>query len=510
MAYKRPDHLASAFDSKRDTDGPSYDLVSIAQDNRIGYDPQQSSRNGSLPDFTTTLGRVNINYRPILRNYQHAEEKWAELMGGYNVPNTITNDIPDINSEGGALVRSLYDAVYDLSQTLEAPESHQYESITNDNHYPEGVMHVMLWKVLHNIIEAQKGICSLAPWYTPDGPTYKAYPSFAERFRDVELALRVSKACCCSLFSSSDFAARLAWNPTKEYRTSLQSLAIQTCIEQGISRNKDGELEDKNGNKVLGKKKVLTEPAGQKTSGVKKRKRLPKRAKVTSRLTAQAMTQISEQETTPIDNYQDSPPEAHRTSTTSAEYGDNIDLSPSEIYRGRNDNTVIFSKDAGGKGQSGFDSLSRSGPQEYLNTQRPPNLQSDQFSQPVQQLQASRPPQISHQLQPPQQQEVTQQMPIPYYAQFQSHGFVDPGYGTLSNTPQTNAGQYRFPHWPKNTGFTDNPWSIPIIPNLISGDALAQQEQQSENRDQNEGHPYNGGQVDNHPNNLWDPDIFWP
>ncbi|KAI0817020.1 hypothetical protein GGR55DRAFT_693331 [Xylaria sp. FL0064] len=493
MAYKRPDHLASTFDSNAMGNTPQHDFVPIAQGNLFGHNPHQPSRNPSLPAFSATVERVNRTYRPVLRDHQHAEEKWAELISRGNIPGTIIGDVPDINLEGEPLVESLYRAVYDFSEAFEAPNSQHYESLSKDDFYTEGLMHFMLWRLLYNIIQAQKGICSLAPWYTTGGPVYKTYPSFAERFRDVELALKKSKACCCSLFSSSDFAARLAWNPTKELRrkrsnhttnstkTSLQNLAIQTCIDQGISRYKDGELEDKasrdDGNKVLREKKIPTPPSGGKGDGIRKRRKIPKRVNIPSQVAAQAMAQIAEQETAPVDDCPDSSPEQHTTPATSVEHDDDIDHFLSEISKDETDDTVALTQ---------------------------LNLQSLQCSQLAQQLQPPRPQQT------PEQQAVIQEMPIPNYAQFQPQGFVDPQYGAFNHIGHADIQQYQFAQWSNNTGVEDNPLGIARTANFgYPCDALAQQAQHPGSRDQNQGNPYNGVHGSTTYNcNLWDLNLF--
>ncbi|KAI1352469.1 hypothetical protein F5Y01DRAFT_313939 [Xylaria sp. FL0043] len=499
MAYKRPDHLASACDSNAMGNTPQHDIVPIAQGNLFGHSPHQPSRNASLPAFSTTVERVNRTYRPVLRDFQHAEEKWAELMSQGNIRDTIIRDIPDINSDGARLVGSLYRAVYDFSEAFEASNSQHCETLDKDDYYTEGLMHIMLWRLLYNIIQAQKGICSLAPWYTTGGPVYKAYPSFVERFRDVELALKKSKACCCSLFSSSDFAARLAWNPTKELRrkrsnhttnstkTSLQNLAIQTCIDQGISRNKDGELEDKasrgDGNKVLREKEIPTTPSSGKGDGIRKRRKIPRRVNIPSQVAAQAMAQITEQETAPVDDCPDSSPEEHTTPATSVEHDGDIDHFLSEIFKDETDDTVALTQ---------------------------PTLQSLQCSQLAQQLQLPRSQQACRQLQAPEQPAIIQEMPIPNYAQFQPQGFVDPQYGAFNHIGHADIQQYQFPQWSNNTGVEDNPWGIARTANLgYACNASAQQVQHPGSQGQNQGNPYNGVHGSTTYNcNIWDLNLF--
>ncbi|KAI1419143.1 hypothetical protein F5Y12DRAFT_794602 [Xylaria sp. FL1777] len=514
MSYNQPQYNAMLTSEEATIASPAYDLNFISQHNQIGHNVWPVFQTTPLTEFRNTLGAANSTYRPVLGGYRHAEQMSIELMATYNVPNTIITDIPDLNLEGEKWVRLLHSAVYDFSQTIETPANQHYRNLSKPDYYSEGVMHIMLWKVLNKVVEAQQGICSLPPWYTTDGPIYKAYPSFAERFQDVEWALRASKACCCSLFSSSEFAARLTWNPSKEFgrkrtnqnlnfaKTAVQAIGIQTCRERGISRNQDGELEDKDGNKVAGKKDVATVLTRSLIRSVKRRTQLSERAKVTSKLIAPAMTQDSTQELVSMDEHEESSSGAQTASSTSPENADDTELLLSQISK-RNTNTIsAFTRGTSTEPQSFCRPLSFLEPQAYLNTQANPGPQLSLVSQTAQQPEMPQPPHAF------QREQTSQQPPVPYsHTPFQSHSLVDHGYGPPDGiTPRFNNQPRQYRQWPNNAQSTNTPWLGISTHNLQF--ATDTPEQRPRNGDQEE-NPYNSGQNNNNPNDgFWDPNVF--
>ncbi|KAI3330776.1 hypothetical protein F4824DRAFT_515243 [Ustulina deusta] len=518
MSYDQSEYDPVSASDEVAMAAPSYEISLMARDHQMHHGLWQPPQRTPLHDFWSTLGAANSTYRPVLSSYRHAEQMRVELMARYNVPNTTTTDIPDLDLEGEEWVRLLHSAVYDFSQTLEAPGSQHYRNISRDDYYSEGVVHIMLWKVVHNIAEAQQGICSLPPWYTTDGPIYRPYPSFAERFREVELALRVSKACCCSLFSATEFAARLAWNPRKELKrkrtnqsinftkNTVQAIGLQACKQQGISRNQDGELEDKassktillcDGNKVAGTKEVPTALALSLNYGFKKQGPLSDRAKVTSKLIGPDIKSDVEEEHTVINKYQDSSSETQTATTTLPGYSDEMDALLARMSRPTTNTTSAFTSETDAGPQSFFNPPSFIEAKAYPNTQARPNPQLALASRTAQQPQVPQQAWVTQQAQASLQQQISRQMPVLHpYSQFESQNpvpLVNPQYGSHSGiTSQVNNQQHQYIQRPDNTQNANTFWLGHSTRELrFSGDASLQQPR---NGDQEEDDQYSRGQ----------------
>ncbi|CAJ2512445.1 Uu.00g054600.m01.CDS01 [Anthostomella pinea] len=129
--------------------------------------------------------------------------------------------------------------------------------------------------------QAQRGICTIPEWYNRTGPIYRQYASFKERFDDVDLALRESKAACRSLFNLIEFPARLAWNPLRESNRGVTNALLneQKNTVQALGIQTDGNvMPDKN--------KKPTAMFQEKSGRIKKRRNKSDRAKVADRLLA--------------------------------------------------------------------------------------------------------------------------------------------------------------------------------------------------------------------------------
>ncbi|KAI1819806.1 hypothetical protein F4861DRAFT_543571 [Xylaria intraflava] len=280
------------------TPGPG---ASTAGGNVQPQDQVQQTQELYVPPFNDTLRVTHRVFRPVINGYEDMQAKLAEYIARNDVAETNTADVPQTNGERQALVQRLFVAVYDHQNTLEQPGSQHYRYIVNQDQYSEGEMHLMLWSLLKCIEEAQMGICTLPGWYTTEGPIYKSYPTFAERFGVVEGILKDSKSCCSSLFSSPNFAGRLAWNPTKEIKrkavnhnlnqqkSAIQSLGMKYCRDKGLSRNANGEIQDEDGNTLEGQKSIIqTQVSTAMNATIKKRARPSERAQVTQKLVVHA------------------------------------------------------------------------------------------------------------------------------------------------------------------------------------------------------------------------------
>ncbi|KAI2641264.1 hypothetical protein GGS21DRAFT_547592 [Xylaria nigripes] len=228
----------------------------------------------SAPAFESTLKTSNPVFRPLIKNFGDMDAKLDDYIASNNVENTIADHLSLTDHDRQNLIQRLFNAFYDDSNTIEPQDSQHHRYIYAQNHFTEGVVHMMLWKLLQNIEDAQEGMCNLPPWYTTGGPVYKQYPTFAARFKDIETALQRKQT-------------NLTLNAQKN---AVQTIGIQVCRDRGVTRNEDGDLQDKDGNKVAGKRFVPTALARTKNAGIKKRRK-SERAKVTSRLMPPDYTQ---------------------------------------------------------------------------------------------------------------------------------------------------------------------------------------------------------------------------
>ncbi|KAI8631895.1 hypothetical protein F5Y19DRAFT_472782 [Xylariaceae sp. FL1651] len=246
--------------------------------NPLGHHYGHQTYPVTMPAFDTTMEATQRHFRPLIRNYADLQVKQMVYLASNNVTGTALTDLPNNDDQRQDLVCRLFNAFYDGSDTLEEPESQQYRAIMTDDYYPEGAVHLALWKLLMCIEDAQRGVCSIPGYYTRNGPVYRHYPSFAERFADVEDALKESKAACRSLFTLFEFPARLAWNPPKE--------ASRKHVNKVLNNQKNAvqAIGIQNGEKVEGKKNVMTRVFREKTNRIKKRGRQSERARVTNRL----------------------------------------------------------------------------------------------------------------------------------------------------------------------------------------------------------------------------------
>ncbi|KAI3320176.1 hypothetical protein HD806DRAFT_538734 [Xylariaceae sp. AK1471] len=279
--------------------------------------------------FDTALAVPRRHFRPLIQSFNDMREKKRFYLAMNDISGTETADIPTKDSQRQGLVSQLFSAFYDGSETIDGPGSNPYRAIMEKNYYPEGAVHLMLWELLECIENAQRGKCDLPTWYTANGPAYQTCESFVERFAAVLTALKESKASCCSLFKDASFAARVAWNPAKEYKrkqtnkdlntqkNTIQELGHQFCKDLGIHRNSEGILQDKDGNMIPGKQRVPTTLFQRNSGRVKKRPHQSERAKVAQRLFATGRQSGLEQEPEPLEELHTSPTTLHGVSLSS-------------------------------------------------------------------------------------------------------------------------------------------------------------------------------------------------
>ncbi|KAI0967259.1 hypothetical protein F4678DRAFT_465798 [Xylaria arbuscula] len=391
--------------------------------------------NVALPEFSTTLEKANPNYRPVLRSYGHATLMRQRLIATYNIESTLAHDLPNIDTDGEIWIRLLHNAVHDLSKCLESSTSMHYKTIANGTHYSEGVMHLVLWELLQCIVEAQQGICKLPPWFTTEGPSYKTYSSFVERFNEVTATLKSSKACCCSLFAMPSFAARLAWNPQREFK--------RKETNQHLNKAKSAFQAD--GKKYATKKvEKETELATSLRSRTIKRNKMSERAKLSRQLMMPVQAEDTRQETMAANEQQGFSSETQAVSTAAAEqYDGGINPFPSQMSRPAMPSlTINTSRGA----QIPSPAPSPLYPDGYMFAPAHPTAQLPQVSLAPQQLQVAYPQQQPpQQVQTPQHQGMSQQTPLPYYPQFPPQAVMYPGYRAHGQvSPQFSTQQ---PQW---------------------------------------------------------------
>ncbi|TRX88186.1 hypothetical protein FHL15_010935 [Xylaria flabelliformis] len=209
---------------------------------------------------------------PQIRDFNHAFQRREELIATKNITeNRIFYDMPTNNIHRQALVQRLWDAMFNIVDVAEPPNSQHYKYMADlpdkngerQHHYSNDVVETICWMLLWHIEEAQHGRCHVPFWFSTDGPIYKAYPSFNERFDDVERAL-----------------TRKGSNRTlNTHKNKVQTVGSQVMHENG------------NGKQYVGKKKLI-EAAG----GVTKRTRQPKRSNLAQRIADPANLERLERE----------------------------------------------------------------------------------------------------------------------------------------------------------------------------------------------------------------------
>ncbi|KAJ2981836.1 hypothetical protein NUW58_g6587 [Xylaria curta] len=249
----------------------------------------------------TPVKEVPRVFVPRIHSYIDAVHIRAELIARGNVRGTVDDGMPRSDYERQALVGRLWDAMFDLSSPLEAEKAQHYKYINDRTHYRDDVVECNLWILVRAIECAQRGICEIPPWFTTDGPIYKPFDTFLERFEAVEEALKHSKSACCSLFSFSEFAARIAWNPFKELKrkqTNHHLNGEKTTI-QAVG------MED--GNKFAAKAQTPTPYALKTRRGLRKRAKPSARAQVTQKLSQPAVRKRLEKELEALEGESNSP-----------------------------------------------------------------------------------------------------------------------------------------------------------------------------------------------------------
>ncbi|KAI0022467.1 hypothetical protein F4780DRAFT_777534 [Xylariomycetidae sp. FL0641] len=261
---------------------------------RIGNIP--SSHPSNIPSLQEGFRPPPQEYRPFFRDDEDYQAKYMDYMAQNNVPDTTADDRPATACQLEQFMKRLYDAFLNKVDINEPESSRAYKAIFVDTHYTEVEIHLALRNVLNLTVQAQQGLCDIPQWLDTNGPVYRGYGSFNERFDAIELALKESKSTCQSIFTGAHFSARLAWNPIRESKRKevnmqlnkrkniTQKIGLGYCKRAGIHRNGDGALVDQNGTVILEADPEPTPAFEQKVKRQKRRQNPSERARITDPL----------------------------------------------------------------------------------------------------------------------------------------------------------------------------------------------------------------------------------
>lgn len=87
-------------------------------------------------------------YVSTIRNLDEACRRQEEHFATRNVPNTELRGMPDNDDQRHWLAGILFDAILDVSNTLEPPTSQQYRYIVNPDRFPSEVVDIVSWRLL--------------------------------------------------------------------------------------------------------------------------------------------------------------------------------------------------------------------------------------------------------------------------------------------------------------------------------------------------------------------------
>ncbi|KAI0379675.1 hypothetical protein F5Y04DRAFT_282764 [Hypomontagnella monticulosa] len=191
--------------------------------------PSTATFRGPQPQLTATAqgGRPPIKdlataktgvYQGWIQSPADHEASMKEYLTILNCEPGDHSDIPVTDAEYRVCIKRLFDAMQDLTNTVEPQDSQNVNRIRETN-YSDIEYELVLWPLLRYIVEAQKGHCPL-PGYLDHKkqPAYNKYNTFEERLAAVENALRKSKDIVVSVFRDGTFAGRLAWRPQAELK----------------------------------------------------------------------------------------------------------------------------------------------------------------------------------------------------------------------------------------------------------------------------------------------------
>ncbi|KAI1144263.1 hypothetical protein F5Y05DRAFT_407663 [Hypoxylon sp. FL0543] len=206
-------------------------------------------------------------YQGFITNPADFERVRREYLSRNDIAREEVTDVPQTAEEQRGLIKKMFEAAQDCSQTYEPSQSQSVRRIQSGA-YTDVEWELILWPLLMSACSAQEGRCQLPRYLGCKIPQYNAYESFTERLNAIVEALRLSKALVVSLFKDSTFIDRLAWRPKSELslkatnRKLNENRDIQNAVGLRVV-NRDGIKADEEGR--------LVDPSGRVYGNVKKR-----------------------------------------------------------------------------------------------------------------------------------------------------------------------------------------------------------------------------------------------
>ncbi|KAI0138614.1 hypothetical protein F4776DRAFT_670479 [Hypoxylon sp. NC0597] len=244
------------------------------------------------PTETQHPPKANMNsttglYQGVISDAADYERVKREYLSQNDMARKQVTDLPHSAEQRRALIKAMFEAALDCSETYEPPDSQSVEKIRSGS-YTDVEWELVLWPLLMSACSAQEGRCQIPRYLGCKAPPYNPYESFTERFRAIVDALRTSKALVLSLFKDATFIDRVAWRPKTELsvkaanrklnndRDARNAIALRVADRDGIKADEDGRLVDTNG-EVYGSVKKRSAALEGTVTKSKKRSRTTKR-----------------------------------------------------------------------------------------------------------------------------------------------------------------------------------------------------------------------------------------
>ncbi|KAI8966276.1 hypothetical protein F5Y11DRAFT_365858 [Daldinia sp. FL1419] len=272
------------------------DEVSMAISANLGMSmlsPPDTANQGD--QMKEMLGSKTGTYQGMIQDFAHFRQVHDQYLNMHNRRGGDCSDFPMSQQGQQILVKQLFEAANDYTQTYEPEDSQGIKRLKRGD-YADLEFELVLWPLLMSTRDAQQGQCRLPNYLYRKEPPFNTYGSFTERFHAVCDALRTSKDVVTSLFKDATFKHRLAWRPRTELnkatnrklnseRDVQNAIGIRMAQEKGIKATKDGELIGKDGQRYGTVKKRST-TFESKVTKAKKRGRQSKSGKAEEKKTA--------------------------------------------------------------------------------------------------------------------------------------------------------------------------------------------------------------------------------
>ncbi|KAI1413049.1 hypothetical protein F5Y13DRAFT_189850 [Hypoxylon sp. FL1857] len=239
-------------------------------------------------------------YQGFISNTADYERVKREYLSRSDIAQEEVTDFPQTAEQQRGLVKIMFEAAQDCSQTYEPSESQSVRRIQSGA-YTDVEWELILWPLLMSARSAQEGHCQLPRYLGCKAPQYNAYGSFTERFHAILDSLRLSKALVLSLFKDATFINRLAWRPKSELslkatnrklnedRNAQNAIGLRVANRDGIKADENGTLVDASG-RVYGNVKKRSAALEDTLARSKKRSRNSQRDSFASSISMSSQT----------------------------------------------------------------------------------------------------------------------------------------------------------------------------------------------------------------------------